>query len=83
MCVIVQGELGVRNSVRLVRLPCDKYVKTTADRLGILACNDCKLCKSVTVLYLIVVTICGLLINSINNLNVISSHTNTLQYLCY
>jgi hypothetical protein len=28
MCVIVQGELGVRNPVRLVQLPCGKYVKT-------------------------------------------------------
>jgi hypothetical protein len=40
MCVVVQGELGVRNPVRLVRLPCDEHVKTIADRLRILACND-------------------------------------------
>jgi hypothetical protein len=42
MCAIVQGELEVRNPVRLVRLPCGKYVKTTTDRLRVLACNDFK-----------------------------------------
>jgi hypothetical protein len=42
VCVIVQGELGVRNSVRLVQLPCDEYVRTTTDRMGVLACNDSK-----------------------------------------
>jgi hypothetical protein len=50
MCVTVQGELGVHNPVRLVRLPCDEYVKTTEGRLRRLVCNDCKLCKCVTVL---------------------------------
>jgi hypothetical protein len=42
MCVIVQGELGVRNPVRLVLLPCAEYVKTITDRMGILKCNDFK-----------------------------------------
>jgi hypothetical protein len=42
MCVTVQGELGVRNPVRFVRLPCGKYVKTTTERLRTLACNDSK-----------------------------------------
>jgi hypothetical protein len=42
MCVIVQGELGVLDPVRLVRLPCDEYVKTIADRLRDGACIDFK-----------------------------------------
>jgi hypothetical protein len=42
MCVIVQGELKVRNPVRPVWLPCGKYVKTTTERMRVLACNDSK-----------------------------------------
>jgi hypothetical protein len=49
MCATVQQELGVRNPVRLVWLPCYEYVMTTEGRLRRLACNDCKLCKCITV----------------------------------
>jgi hypothetical protein len=44
------ARLGVHNPVRLLWLPCYKYVKTPADRLRRLAWSECKLCKSVTVL---------------------------------
>jgi hypothetical protein len=42
MCVIVQGELGVRNPVRLVRLPCGKIREDYCREAGILACNEFK-----------------------------------------
>jgi hypothetical protein len=67
VCIIVQGELEVRNPVRLIWLPCDEYVKTATDRLRRLACNDCKLCKCATVQKVIVVTTCERLINPITN----------------
>jgi hypothetical protein len=46
---------------------------TTEGRLRRLACSDFKLRKWVTVLYVIVVTTCGLLINPITNPNGVSS----------
>jgi hypothetical protein len=49
LCVIVQGELGLRNPMRSVWLPCYEYVKTAVGRVKRLACNDCKLCNSVII----------------------------------
>jgi hypothetical protein len=38
-------KLGVCNSVRLVELPCYKYVKSAADRVNRFVWRDCALCK--------------------------------------